>query len=245
MSHELLLCAGICTLPQLQAHARNQKRSAKFKATTFKNYADLLNYVEDHKLPDTFAEMTPFELYAVDKLAQDFERFPNTMATVLMSRVTVGWIGQLVKLGRPWALHADATHKFHIGGWALTTFGTHCLLWDALAKVLFVYGKYYILIMHYYPLLYDTYAHTSMQAICIQVLMYTHALFYGVYASRGLCNYMCPLLHALLCIVMHAYVSPSLCNIIQISPYTILCIAHVSLYEQLIMHSYLSDTLCI
>ena len=189
MSHELLLCAGICTLPQLQNHAKNQRRSAKYTASTFKNYADLLNYVEDHKLPDTFAEFEPFALYAVDKLAQDFERFPNTMATVLMSRVTVGWIGQLVKLGRPWALHADATHKFHIGGWALTTFGTHCLLWDALAKVLIVYGIYYIL-MHYYPLLYATYAQTSMRIICIQVLMYTHALFYGVHASRALCNYI-------------------------------------------------------
>ena len=148
MPHELLLCAGICTLPQIQNHAKNQRRSAKYTASTFKNYADLLNYVEDHKLPASLDEFDPFELYAVDKLAEDFERFPSTMATVLMSRVTVGWIGQLVNLGRPWALHADATHKFHIGGWALTTFGTHCLAWDAAEKVLMIMLSYTAFIIY-------------------------------------------------------------------------------------------------
>jgi len=212
MSHKLPLCAGLCTLPQLQAHRRNQKRSAKYKATTFKNYADLLNYVEDHKLPDTFAEMTPFELYAVDKLAQDFERFPNTMATVLMSRVTVGWIGQLVKLGRPWALHADATHKFHIGGWALTTFGTHCLLWDALAKVLIVYGIYYILIHVLTPLL--------MHYLCIVIQYYTllmHKPLCGLlYASKFLYVYTCTILRCL-CVsqLMQLYVSTASCFVMH------------------------------
>ena len=138
----------MCTLPQIRNHDKNQRRSAKYTATTLKNYADLLNYVEEHKLPASLDEFDPFELYAVDKMAEDFERFPSTMATVLMSRVTVGWIGQLVNLGRPWALHADATHKFHIGGWALTTFGTHCLAWDAAEKVLMIMLSYTAFIIY-------------------------------------------------------------------------------------------------
>jgi hypothetical protein len=107
----------------------------KAGASSFKNYSDLLNFVQEHKLPDKVDEFAPFDVYAVDKLAQDFERYPNTMATVLVTKVTVGWIGQLVSLGRPWALHGDGTHKFHIGGWPVTTLGTHCLAWDSKAKV--------------------------------------------------------------------------------------------------------------
>ena len=83
--------------------------------------------------------------------------------------------------------------------------------------------------MHCHPLLYTTYALTSMRMLCIQVLMYTHALTYGLYASRVLCNSICPASYAALCIVMHVCVSPTSCNIIQLIPYTLLYICHVCL----------------
>ena len=128
MSHELLLCAGVCTFSASEPSRQKPEEVCEIhRATTFKNYADLLNYVEDHKLPDTLAGNSIHSRckrcrQAGPRLRALPEHHGNR---VLMSRVTVGWIGQLVKLGRPWALHADATHKFHIGGWALTTFGTH------------------------------------------------------------------------------------------------------------------------
>jgi hypothetical protein len=125
----------MCSYAQLRDYKKNTAKCRGIKKGDFKSYADLLNYVQDHKLPDAFEDFAPFALYAVDKMAEDFERYPNTMATVLVGRVNVGWVGQLALTQRPWALHADATHKFHIGGWALTTFGTHCLAWDSLLKV--------------------------------------------------------------------------------------------------------------
>jgi hypothetical protein len=123
-------CLHVFSFRTKPPEARGGLRNCEIhRATTFKNYADLLNYtwLEDHKLPDTLAgNSIHSRCKRCRQAGPGLRALPEHHGNrVLMSRVTVGWIRQLVKLGRPWALHADATHKFHIGGWALTTFGTH------------------------------------------------------------------------------------------------------------------------
>lgn len=64
-------------------------------------------------------------------------RYSNTTATVVTSRRSVEWMGQLINVqetGMAWALHGDGKHKLHHGRWVLMTFGTHCLRWDAAIK---------------------------------------------------------------------------------------------------------------
>ena len=52
-----------------------------------------------------------------------------------MTRKSVEFIGQLVRLTWTWALHGDGKHKLHHGRWVLITFGTHHLKWDSKSKL--------------------------------------------------------------------------------------------------------------
>jgi hypothetical protein len=141
---------------QFQNFNRGQRKVHRHKGPSYKTFADLLNYIAVNALPATVAEMEPFMFYAIDSLAEHWQQYPNSQAVVLLTSTNVGWIEQLLKMdaeGRPWALHGDGTHKIHIGRWVLMVFGTHCLVWDADAKVSSNYTSLCVL-MHVYTRIY-------------------------------------------------------------------------------------------
>ena len=68
-----------------------------------------------HALPPTREEMEEGKMYAVDRLADYWDRYPNTTAMGLIMQRNVEWIGQLLKVKWSWALHGDGKHKLHHG----------------------------------------------------------------------------------------------------------------------------------
>jgi hypothetical protein len=127
--------AGTATKEQMRDHNKNMRRQEEQNDTTFHSRADLHNWMQDNVMPDDLEDFTPFKMYAVAALAEEWQRYPDTLACVLVTSLNVKWIGQLLQLGLPWTLHGDGTHKIHIGRWILMTFGTHCLRWDSTHKV--------------------------------------------------------------------------------------------------------------
>jgi hypothetical protein len=89
----------------------------------------------EHPVPATHAEMNYTDLYAVDGMSKIWDQFPDVCAMAMVSKVSCGWMNQLINLKFSWALHGDGKHKLHHGRWVLLTFGTHCLNWDVDAKV--------------------------------------------------------------------------------------------------------------
>jgi hypothetical protein len=82
--------------------------------------------------------MDPKKMYTVD-LSSVWSQYvePNKqpcLATALICKKNVTFIGQLVRMPRQWQLHGDGKHKLHHGKWILVTFGTHDLTWDVADK---------------------------------------------------------------------------------------------------------------
>jgi len=117
-----------------QSAKREMQRGKNPPIKVYKTKGDLLNFMKDHKLPSSVEEMVDKKLYAVDKMAEIWDAFPNTTALAFTAKISVGWMEQLLALQEEtslaWALHGDGKHKLHHGRWVLMTFGTHSLNWS-------------------------------------------------------------------------------------------------------------------
>ena len=89
------------------------KKNARPEKLKYVDHMDLLNFMREHALPESVDLMEDGKMYAVDRLADIWERFPNTTAMALVMKRNIEWIGQLLKTRWSWALHGDGKHKVH------------------------------------------------------------------------------------------------------------------------------------
>ena len=139
----MLIWSGVPDLDAYQNYTRGLHRKRKKdlvkgkdeEESHFVTRADLLNFMNDIALPETYSEMIDMKTYAVHYIASCWDQFTEpddhyTMGVPLVCKQNVDWIGQLIMCQHAWALHGDGKHKIHIGKFVLMTFGTHCLKWD-------------------------------------------------------------------------------------------------------------------
>lgn len=86
---------------------------------------DLKRWAAEHYLPDSWADVEEFVVYAVE-----YEGFEEVDAVVLTMKVQMLWLEQCVRNRHETMVHMDGKYKLHHGGWLLVTLGCHCLRYD-------------------------------------------------------------------------------------------------------------------
>jgi hypothetical protein len=64
--------AGTATKEQMRDHNKNMRRQEEQNDTTFHSRADLHNWMQDNVMPDDLEAFTPFKMYAVAALAEEW-----------------------------------------------------------------------------------------------------------------------------------------------------------------------------
>ena len=143
-----------------------EKKNARPENLKYVDHMDLLNFMREHALPESVDLMEDGKMYAVDRLADIWERFPNTTAMALVMKRNIEWIGQLLKTRWSWALHGDGKHKVHHGRWILMTFGTHALRWDIKTKQ---YMHTFCPLIYIFSKQHETIESVKLSMVCLQL----------------------------------------------------------------------------